>query len=120
MVSNQTELMLVEDDAESRTTLALILQFEGYKVIAFSNGAEALNHLAHSSPPHLIIMDLRMPVMDGSSFRLAMLRDPRLAKIPVVIVTAFEPPAAASLSALRVLRKPVNVDTLLATIREYC
>jgi CheY-like chemotaxis protein len=123
MVSNEnieTEVMLVEDDAESRADLAELLQLEGYKVVAFANGAEALDHLIQSSPPHLIIMDMRMPVMDGSRFRSAILRDPELAKIPVVVVTAFEPPAAATLSALRVLRKPLDVDTLLATIRENC
>jgi CheY-like chemotaxis protein len=118
--NNETEVMLVEDDAESRTDLAEILQLEGYKVVAFANGAEALDHLVQSSPPRLIIMDMRMPVMDGSRFRSAILRDPQLAQIPVVVVTAFEPPAAASLSALRVLRKPVDVDALLAAIRENC
>ena len=118
--NEEADVMLVEDDAESRTDLAELLQLEGYKVVAFANGAEALDHLVQSSPPHLIVMDIRMPIMDGSRFRLAMLRDPQLAKIPVVIVTAFEPPPVASLSALRVLRKPINVTALLATIRDNC
>jgi CheY-like chemotaxis protein len=61
-----------------------------------------------------------MPVMDGAQFRAAMLRERRLANIPVVVVTAFEPPAAANLGALRVFRKPVDVDALLNTVRENC
>lgn len=120
MLSNETEVMLVEDDADSRTDLAELLQLEGYKVVAFANGAEALDHLVQSSPPQLIVMDMRMPVMDGSRFRSAMLRDSEFAKIPVVVVTGFEPPAAASLSAVRVLRKPLDLAALFATIRENC
>jgi CheY-like chemotaxis protein len=120
MVSNEEEVMVVEDDREARTYLAQLLQLEGFKVVTCSNGAEALNHLAGSVLPCLIILDLRMPVMDGTQFRSAMLRDPRLAKIPVVVVTAFEPPAAASLSAVRVFRKPFDIDALLGTVRENC
>jgi CheY-like chemotaxis protein len=120
MLSDETEVMLVEDDADSRTDLAELLQLEGYKVVAFANGAEALDHLVQSSPPRLIVMDMRMPVMDGSRFRSAILRDPELAKIPVVIVTAFEAPAASTLSALKVLRKPLDLNALFTTIRENC
>jgi CheY-like chemotaxis protein len=120
MVSHQDEVMVIEDEQESRTYLVRLLQLEGFKVVAFSNGAEALNYLGHSAPPCLIILDLRMPMMDGLQFRSAMLQDPRLAKVPVIVVTAFEPSAAASLSAVRVFRKPVDVDALLGTVRENC
>lgn len=120
MVSAKDELMIIEDDRESRTFLTQLFQLEGFRVVAFPDGADALDYLAQLPPPCLIIMDIRMPVMDGLQFRAAMLRDPRLAEIPAVVVTAFEPPAAASLSALRVFRKPVDVDALLAVVRENC
>jgi CheY-like chemotaxis protein len=120
MVTNQDEIMVVEDERESRAYLVQILQLEGFKVVAFANGAEALNYLLQPASPCLIILDMRMPVMDGSKFRSAMLRDPRLAKIPVVVITAFEPPTAASLAALRVFRKPIDVAALLDTVRENC
>jgi hypothetical protein len=58
--------------------------------------------------------------MDGIQFRAAMLREPRLAKIPAVLVTAFEPPAASNLGTLRVFRKPLDVDALLTAVRENC
>jgi CheY-like chemotaxis protein len=120
VVSSADKVMVVEDEPESRTYLVKILELEGFQVVSFSNGAEALKYLAGSAPPCLIVFDIRMPVMDGAQFRSAMLQDPRLAKIPVVVVTAFDPPAAANLSALRVFRKPVDVDALLGTIRENC
>src|SRR6185437_9948915 len=120
MISDQDEIMVVEDERESRDYLVQILQLEGFKVVAFGNGAEALNYLHQPACPCLIILDMRMPVMDGSEFRSSMLRDPRLAKIPVVVITAFEPPMAASLAALRVFRKPIDVGALLDTVREIC
>lgn len=120
MVSDKDELMIIEDDWASRTFLTELLQLEGFKVVAFADGAAALNYLAQSPPPCLVVMDIRMPVMDGLQCRVAMLRDPRLAKIPTVVVTAFETPAAAGISALRVFRKPIDVDALLAVIRENC
>jgi CheY-like chemotaxis protein len=120
MVSAKDNVMVVEDDAESRGHLAQLLEVEGFNVVACSNGAEALDYLAQSAPPCLIIMDIRMPVMDGGQFRALMLQDPRLAQIPVVVTTAFEPPVAAKFAALRMFRKPVDIDALLAVLRAHC
>jgi CheY-like chemotaxis protein len=120
MTGNSDVVMVVEDEPESRTALAKLLQLENFKVVAFSNGMEALNYLEQSPPPCLVIFDIRMPVMDGAQFRAAMLRAPRLAQIPAVVVTAYEPPAGANLAVLRVFRKPVDIDSLLRTVHENC
>ncbi|HZP44826.1 MAG TPA: response regulator [Candidatus Binataceae bacterium] len=114
-------VMVIEDEPATRTFMAELLRLEGFKVIACENGAEALQYLVQSLHlPCLIIMDMRMPVMDGPTFRAAMLADARLAEVPVVVVTAYEPAAAARLAARRVFRKPVDVVALLATVKEFC
>jgi CheY-like chemotaxis protein len=113
-------VMLVEDDAETRAFLSQILELEGFAVVAFANGKDALNHLVHEAPPCLVILDMRMPVMDGPTFRRAMQNDAALARIPVVVVTAFEPSTAVSLSPLRVFRKPLDIESLLGVVRENC
>jgi CheY-like chemotaxis protein len=120
MTGNSDIVMIVEDEAESRTALARLLQLENFKVVAFSNGREALNYLEQSPPPCLVIFDIRMPVMDGAQFRAAMLRAPQLAQIPAVVVAAYEPPVGANLAALKVFRKPVDIDLLLRTVHENC
>jgi CheY-like chemotaxis protein len=120
MVSHEDLIVVVEDEPESRALLVMLLQLEGFKVVAFPNGGEALHYLANSAPPCLVIFDIRMPVMDGTQFRSAMLQDPRLAKIPAVVVTAFEPLATENLAALRVFRKPLDFDALLSTVRKSC
>jgi CheY-like chemotaxis protein len=120
MAADEETVLVVEDEDEARNSLMQILEFEGFRALGFSNGAEALNYLMDSKEPCLIVMDIRMPVMGGSEFRQAMLRQPRLAKIPVVVVTALEPSAAAGLSALRVFTKPVDVDALVTVVRQNC
>ena len=120
MSSDNNQVMLVEDDEQTRTCLGEILQIEGFSVVSFGNGLEAMDYLAHSPPPRLIILDMRMPLMDGKEFRSEMLRDPHLATSPVIVVTAYEPSAAARLSVSRVFRKPVDIGALVETVRQYC
>ena len=120
MPAHRDEVVVIEDERDTRVFMAELLELEGFKVAAFANGAEALNYLGHSGPPCLIILDMRMPVMDGPQFRAEMLKDARIAQVPVVVVTAFDPSAAASLTALRVFRKPIDVEALLGTVRTLC
>jgi len=116
----ENTVLVVEDEEESRTTLMQILEFEGFSVVGCANGREALDYLTQSQHPCLIIMDIRMPVMDGTQLRSALLRDPRLGKIPIIIVTAMDPSAAHALAARRVFRKPVDVDALMVAVRQNC
>ena len=114
-------VLVIEDEDEARHVLIQILRFEGFDVLGFSNGRDALNHLlAATQPPCLIVLDILMPIMNGRQVRAALLRDPRLAQIPVIAVTALEPSAASDLAAIRVLQKPIDVDALLEVVRENC
>lgn len=113
-------VLVVEDEDQARGFLVEILNLEGFKALGFSNGAEALNYLHTSPAPCLIVLDVLMPVMDGRQFRAAMLQQPRLSKVPVVVLTALEASAARDLSAVRVLRKPVDIEALLHVVRAHC
>lgn len=121
MTSHDDEVMVIEDEPEARVQLVELLELEGFKASAYANGAEALTELqSRTKMPCLIVLDIRMPVMDGPSFRAAQLADPRLSEIPVVVVTGFDASAAAKLSVLRVFRKPLDVDAFLTTVRANC
>lgn len=123
-VAEPTEkrILVIEDEAVIRDTMALILEMEGYQVAAAANGREALEYLHRAERPSLILLDLMMPVMDGWQFRREQRLDPRLAAIPVVIVSAAGGVAekAADLGADGFLQKPVDVDELLTTIHRHC
>jgi CheY-like chemotaxis protein len=115
-------VLLVEDDPDLREMTALLLEDEGYQVCAVGNGLEALNQLLDGPLPGLILLDLLMPVMNGWEFRAHQQRDPRLAPIPVVVITASRDHLPTSLfpDGRAVLRKPLALDELLANVRQYC
>jgi len=121
-VEPRRSILLVEDNDDIRVTLEEILTQEGFHVATATNGLEALDVLAHDPLPCLILLDLRMPVMDGLSFRLHQLRDPRIREVPVVVLTAANEDRleAALLAACGHLRKPIDLDALLETAEEAC
>jgi CheY-like chemotaxis protein len=112
-------ILVVEDDAATREALAMILGGEGYTVVGAANGQEALGRLRGDVHPDLILLDLMMPVMDGWQFRREQVRDPALAAIPIVVLSADGNvhQKATSLRAADYLQKPVDPEHLLEVIR---
>ena len=119
---SSTPLLLVEDDDDIRDTLGEILAQEGYSVTSARNGREALEKLSHAPRPCLILLDLRMPEMDGVQFRQHQLRDRTLSDVPVIVLTAAtdELTADGALAGCGRLRKPVDLDQLLASVAAAC
>ena len=111
-------VLIVEDEPDALEALGDLLESHGYSVIGARNGAEALQLLGRSPLPRLIVLDLLMPTMDGWEFRLRQKKDPRIADIPVVVVSASS--AAKPIDADTVLRKPVDIDRLLQTVARHC
>jgi CheY-like chemotaxis protein len=122
VVTTPARILLVEDDAAIRETVAELLEEEGYEVVRAQDGADALARLAEAEAPGLILLDLSMPVMDGWAFRTAQRRDPRLAAIPTVVVSAghADPWSVAGLEPAAVLAKPFDLDRLIATVHRLC
>jgi DNA-binding response OmpR family regulator len=114
-------VLIVDDQPDIRETLAELLQGEGFRVLTASNGQEGLD-LARCSPPSLVLLDLMMPIMNGWEFAGEMHRDPRLASIPLLILSGGGDLASAvlQLQARDYLEKPFNVERLLALTRLYC
>jgi two-component system, chemotaxis family, chemotaxis protein CheY len=113
-------LMLVEDDPDVAEAMLDVLTDEGYAVDHASNGREALEMLrAHEGEPLLILLDLMMPDMDGAQFRQAQLSDPRLANIPVVVLSADRRGAetARELGATEFASKPIRPEQLVSIIQ---
>jgi CheY-like chemotaxis protein len=107
-------IMLVEDDEIVRRAIQMVLEWEGYEVQCASNGQEALDVLRAGSRPSLILLDIMMPVLDGEQFRREQLRDPELASIPVIVVSAAS--FAEAVSAAHHIHKPFEVQELLDAI----
>ncbi len=113
-----TAILLVEDDDESREMMSYVLEGEGYEVHAAENGQVALDMLHQLSPPAAIITDLMMPVMDGAALLDEMKGDPKLASIPVIVVSAAG--ASQAGRADDFVAKPVDASVLLSAIGRHC
>ncbi len=116
------QVLIVEDDLDIRDALAQILEEEGYSVQTAANGREALDQLRSGPPPRLILLDLMMPVMNGWQFRAEQRRDPALAAIPVVVISADTNVGdkAKAIGIAEFFRKPIEISGLLQTMEKYC
>lgn len=114
--SAERRILIVEDDEDICKTLASILIAEGFVVDTCGDGRAALGVLTAQRAPDLIILDLRMPTMDGWQFRVQQKNDPAWALIPVIAISADASPQAAAVDAAAYLRKPFDYGALMATI----
>jgi CheY-like chemotaxis protein len=99
-------LLLVEDDGELRNSLCDLLRSDGYEVADAANGSEALAYLKDAPAPDLILLDLMMPVKDGWQFRIEQKKDPSIASIPVLAMSADDTPKAVAIDAEAYVKKP--------------
>jgi CheY-like chemotaxis protein len=109
-------IMIVDDDDAIREALEDVLSDEGYEVVGMCDGQQALDYLRVEKRPSAILVDLWMPVMDGWKFLDALLEDPRLSRIPLVVLTAARDQRARDLRVSEVLTKPVQLQQVLGTL----
>jgi len=112
----KSRVLLIEDDRAIREPLGTLLADEGYEVALAENGEEALGRLRAEREPDIILLDLRMPVMNGWEFRAVQKQDPVLGLIPVVAISADGSPQAMAVSADAYLKKPLDPRNLLHTL----
>ena len=111
--------MVVEDDADIRECVQMILEDEGFDVVTACNGAEAEEELSHMEEPCVVLLDLMMPVMSGWEFLEHLRRDGKLDDgMHVVVVSAAM--SNVPKGPVKVMSKPVRADQLIATVRQYC
>lgn len=106
--------MVVEDDADIRRGIADALELEGFEVLEAADGREALRRLRQNARPAAILLDLMMPGMNGWQFRDEQRRDPELADIPVIVVSARD--RDDGIQADGFVRKPFNLGALLDAV----
>jgi CheY-like chemotaxis protein len=111
-------VLLVDDDAAVRRTIARFLTFEGFVVVEACNGQEALTYLRTGAGASVIVLDLRMPVMDGWAFRREQRLDPQLENIPVVIMSGADADRFPELDAAAAFEKPVKMAQVAGAVRK--
>jgi two-component system chemotaxis response regulator CheY len=112
-------VLVVEDDDAIALVIQDLLEGEGFVVLRARDGRVGLA-LLHTFEPHVIVLDLMMPVLDGWRFRAEQRQlAPALARIPVVILSGARDAATAAtdLAAAALVVKPFELDALTAAVR---
>ncbi|RKG54914.1 response regulator [Corallococcus sp. AB011P] len=112
-------VLVVDDDPDILEALSEILEAEGFEIRRARNGKEALERL-EPDPPHLILLDLMMPVMDGWEFAQRMRQKPDFAGIPIIVLSADRNVGskAKDIGAMGHLAKPFELNDLLSMVRQ--
>jgi DNA-binding response OmpR family regulator len=112
-------VLLVEDDFVLRSSLSEFLTAEGFRVDCCADGRAAFRRLHAPPKPNLILLDMMLPYLDGYELRALQRKSPLIANIPVVVISAhdLDPQSVGELGLPPPLRKPLDLDRLLATMR---
>lgn len=122
MAKRAKTILLVEDNDEVRGLLALFMKRLGYTVFEAATGLEAIDR-ASTAHPDLILMDLRLPGMNGDDVTAQLKATPSTRDIPVLITTGYlaarQVKRAFDSGAAEVLYKPIDVTMLRDVLRRY-
>jgi CheY-like chemotaxis protein len=113
-------ILIVDDDPNLQRLMTKFLKMEGFSSIPANNGREALDYLRSGGDASVILLDLRMPVMDGWTFRREQRSDPGLAEIPVVLMTGMDGEHMVELGAAAAFHKPVSFLDVVGVVRRLC
>jgi CheY-like chemotaxis protein len=113
-------VLVVEDDPLMGDAVRDVLETAGYSVVLTGNAQTALRRL-ESELPSLIVLDLVLPGLTGWGFLTEWRENPRLASIPVVVMSGLVDPANAArvMGAADFLRKPFTPDQLLQVVDRF-
>jgi CheY-like chemotaxis protein len=115
-----TTILVVDDDAAVVRPLARFLELEGFATVIAPNGLEALRYLRGGGDADVIVLDLRMPVMDGWAFRREQLRDPVLAQIPVIVLSGADHDRVPEILPAAAFAKPYQLSEVTSAVRQLC
>lgn len=113
-------LLVIDDDPDVLDVVRMILEDEGHEVVTAANGQVALDLLRCGLCPHVILLDLRMPIMDGWHFEAERRKLQLAAGAALVIISSEPTSASAQLAPAAVLRKPLDASVIAASTKLLC
>lgn len=118
--SSAKTILVVEDDKDISITLKIFLEGEGYQVLLAENGSIALDLIQKHGMPNLILLDMKMPIMNGWQFAIEFIsRHDHNTSIVVMTAAADAEQRAKDISAIGWVGKPFALDDLLAKVKKY-
>ncbi len=121
VVFENSTILVVDDEVLNRLYIAESLKDKNFTIIEASNGEEAIDKVAKYKPD-LILMDIKMPIMDGLEATKILKRDPRFKSIPIVALTAsVKEKSVENIAVLfsGYITKPLHFDILLNELKKF-
>jgi len=113
----KTTVLIVEDDAELRAVYRTALSAAGFAVVAVEDGLDALNYVEHVQQPDAVVLDLGLPRLRGRDVYRELSTAASTSRIPIIVVTGEPPDSLDQREFACVLRKPVDIDALVDSVR---
>lgn len=115
------KILIVEDEEATRETWAEFFESAGYSVLQAGDGQKALD-LARAEHPNIVLLDLRLPVLDGYQVCQRLKSDAATSQIPIIMITAFLTGSNDTVRGIEYgaddyLNKPVDLDVLAARVK---
>lgn len=115
-------ILIVEDNKDNRQLLSQLLKYQGYEVLEATNGEDGIA-MAKEHKPDLILMDIRLPVMDGLTAIKTLKHDPETKHIKIIAVTAFamkgDREVILGIGADGYISKPINTKELAEIVKNF-
>jgi len=116
------KILYIEDNDQNFYLVNFILSAKGYEVVRARDGREGID-LASTAPPHLILLDIQLPVMDGYATARELRTHPGLASIPIVALTSYamagDREKAIAAGCTGYIEKPINPKTFTEQVEPY-
>jgi CheY-like chemotaxis protein len=114
------KILVVEDNADARDMMVLVLTNEGFEVLTAENGLAGLN-AAKAERPDLIITDINMPILDGVQMIKALREEQGLENLPIIVVSAYGSGLvgeALKAGACKAMPKPMELGSFITNLKE--
>ena len=116
------KILLIEDNEQNRHLVTVLLEKNGYQVVAAPDGPAGID-LAEKERPALVLLDIQLPGMDGYAVARALRENSSLASTPIVAVTSYamlgDREKALASGCDGYMEKPINPDTFVSQVASY-
>lgn len=118
----KNKILVIEDNEQNMYLMTFLLESHGYEIVQARNGKDGIR-LAQETRPHVILLDIQLPEMDGYHVAEELRKDKSLDNIPIIAVTSYamlgDKERILAAGATGYFEKPINPKTFTSQIQEY-
>ncbi len=118
----KNRILIIEDNEQNMYLMTFLLENNGYEIVQARNGKDGIR-LAQEARPHVVLLDIQLPEINGYQVAEEFRKNKSLANIPIVAVTSYamtgDKERILAAGATGYIEKPINPDTFISQLQEY-